>query len=115
MIKKLVLSLVLIVMLQMQPVIAHPGGHAPMDEQQAIRVAAMVVAQLVDTDAGLGFGKLKQNWTALPNEATQIHQRGPGYYIVRVVNAAEQRTLYVLMSVQGQIFDANFTGTFKGL
>jgi len=31
------------------------------------------------------------------------------------ISAAEQRTLYVLMSVQGQIFDANFTGTFKGL
>jgi hypothetical protein len=35
--------------------------------------------------------------------------------IISIFNAEEKRTLYVLMSEEGRVYDANFTGEFKGL
>lgn len=94
---------------------AHTGGHGPVDEQQARQIALKVAEQLAERDAGLGFGKLEPSWTGLPIEAVAIHRKGEGYYIVRVEHAGEDRTLFVLMSIAGEVYDANFSGKFQGL
>lgn len=64
---------------------------------------------------GLRFGQLKPSWKQLPVGSVRVHVRGNGYMILAVDNKTEGRTLFILMAESGQIYDVNFTGTFKGL
>lgn len=93
----------------------HGGSHAPVPPEVAKQVAGNVAQQFTQQDPGLGFGKLPDNWSALPQDQISIFKQGKGYYIVEVKNAAEEKSLYVLMAISGEVYDANFTGEFKGL
>jgi len=44
-----------------------------------------------------------------------IYTKGTGYIVVSVLNESEKKTLYILMSESGEVFDANFTGKFDGI
>ena len=94
---------------------AHSGGHGEivLNESQAISVAHTVIVQFITQDPGLGFGKLDSSWKALPAAAKKIHRKKDDYYIVGLTNG--NKTLYVLISIFGDVYDANFTGEFEGL
>lgn len=111
----LAVSIVIMSLVHGQVALAHGNGHGPVTEEQAIVVATAAVEQLVATDVGLGFGQLDSSWNELPTEAKRIESNGAGYYIVGVEHNGEARTLYFLMSITGDIYDANFTGEFEGL
>ena len=97
-------------------VLAHPGGHfTTISDDQAMAIGAAAAEQLVDYDVGLGFGKLTASWKGLSRDATRVHARGEGYYIVSVANTYEGETMFVLMSLSGTVYDINFTGEFEGL
>lgn len=115
MVKKFVSVIALLVVLQAQNVMAHGGGHGPVSPEQATAIALDAAQQFSDFDPGLGFGKLTSSWKTLTEEAAKIETRGDGYYIASVANEAEGKTLYVLMSASGSIYDANFTGEFPKL
>ncbi|HEY9033784.1 MAG TPA: DUF6488 family protein, partial [Pseudomonadales bacterium] len=82
---------------------------------EAINIARSVAVRLTESDQGMGFGRLDGSWTQLGANDTAISKSGPGYYIVALKNMAEDRTLYVLMSNTGDVYDANFTGLFDGI
>lgn len=88
---------------------------APITEQAAINTGKDVAVQLSMKDAGLGFGKLPASWSNLPAKNIKLHKKGEGYYIVSAANDEDKKTLFVLMSTEGEVFDANFTGEFKNL
>ncbi len=113
--RRILLALLLVWLIQPSSVLAHPGDHGPVNENQAMGIALYTADQLVEFDAGLGFGRLDASWQNLPVEVTRIHVRGNGYFIVGVENTFENRTLFVLMSDVGEVYDANFTGEFEGL
>jgi hypothetical protein len=115
MIKKLLISLFLLVGISVSGATAHPGGHAAINDNQAIALALYVADQLTEFDAGLGFGQLDGSWSNLPEDASTIHVRGAGYYVISVENTYERATLFVLMSESGEVYDANFDGVFEGL
>lgn len=97
-------------------VFAHSDkAHHPVSEKTAFSIAGNLARSFTNTDLGLGFGKLPSNWAVLPPASTKLFKRGAGYMIISVFNAAEKKTLYVLMSEEGRVYDANFTGEFKGL
>ena len=112
MIRKALSVLTLLLLFQAPNALAHSGGHGPIDEGQARAIAADVADQFADSDPGLGFGRLAASWKGIDLEAAKIHVKGAGYYIVALENQAEHKTLYVLMSSTGSVFDANFTGEF---
>lgn len=115
MIKKFCSVFIFLCMIHNQNALAHGGGHGPVNEQQAITIASKVAAQFVNQDPGLGFGTLKSSWKQISPSEKRIHVKGKGYYIVSLTNKTEAKTLFVLMSVSGEIYDANFTGKFQGL
>ena len=96
---------------------AHEGHeHSYITEFMAVLVAEKTITQLTQQDAGLGFGVLPASWSQLPSGNIKLHKNGDGYYIVSAKNDAEEKTLYVLMSSEnGNVYDVNFTGEFKGL
>lgn len=99
-----------------QQLFAHSDhSHGPISAAEAVALTAKVAKQLSSKDVGLGIGKLPASWAATPQSQIAIHEQGPGYYIVAAENKAEKKTLYVLMSFGGEVYDANFSGVFKGL
>lgn len=108
--------LLTIALLFASPAFAHPGGHGPpVDEAQALAIAENVARRLADEDFGLGFGQLKPSWKELPAGSVRTHIKGQGFMIMAVENPKESRTLFVLMSENGSVYDANFTGVFGRL
>ncbi|WP_339672444.1 DUF6488 family protein [Dasania marina] len=103
-----------LVLLASQQVFAH-SDHTPITEAKAAALAADIATQLSKKDLGLDIGKLVANWALVPKESIIIATKGRGYYIVAVENKREEKTLYVLMSSGGDVYDANFSGTFKGI
>ena len=95
--------------------LAHSGGHKAISDEQALEVATDVVTQLTSRDVGLGFGQIDASWNNLPKDRSRLHTKERRYYIVSVENAQEGRTLYILMSPGGDVYDANFTGEFSQL
>ena len=112
MMKKLISLFALLFMLQAQNALAHGGGHGPISQFKAVTIALDAVDQFTTFDSGLGFGKLDSSWKGLSRDTATIVTKGQGYYIVSVANKAEGKTMYVLMSASGDIYDANFTGEF---
>ncbi|OUS40516.1 hypothetical protein A9R00_05650 [Oleispira antarctica] len=90
-------------------------SHDPISAEKAQVVATKIANQFTKNDAGLGFGKLPLNWLDLPAEQSSLHKQGKGYYIVKLDNNDENKSLYVLMSNTGEAYDANFSGEFKDL
>lgn len=103
------------IILSAQVANAHPGGHGPIDEKHAIEIALDVSEQFVEFDPGLDFGKLHPSWKNIPIENGAINKKGNGYYIVSITNKHQGKILYILLSINGEVYDANFTGVFPGL
>lgn len=113
--KRLIILALLSTLFSVQQVSAH-GSHEQVSEQAALKIGAEMSHQMVSNDAGLGFGKLAESWKSVAiGEDVKLHQRGRGYYIVAVVNSIEKKTLYVLMSNTGEVYDTNFSGEFNGV
>lgn len=114
---KTLFSIVLtLLLLNGQPVLAHSDhAHGPISEAKAKQLAANVVAHLSKQDAGLDIGKLPASWSAVVLDGIAMHKTGKGFFILSVINASLNQTLYVLMSDTGEVYDVNDTGVFEGL
>lgn len=98
-----------------QTAMAHGDHSHPVNEKQAQQIALDMVWQFTQNDPGLDFGKLPASWGKQEIVSATIYKTGPGYRIVQVSNLAETTSLYVLMSITGDVYDANFTGDFPAL
>jgi len=112
MFKRLYSIAIVLVMLQAQNALAHTGGHGPINPETANYIALNAVDQFTEFDPGLGFGMLPGSWKKLSLDSAKIEVEGDGYYIVSVENKTEGKKLYFLISIVGDIYDANFTGDF---
>jgi Family of unknown function (DUF6488) len=106
----------LLVVLGTQQALAHSDHqHDPISDAKALTLATEVSTQLSSKDTGLEIGQLPTSWGSIPEKNASIYKKGKGYIIVSVLNNNEKKTLYVLMSQGGDVYDANFSGTFKGI
>ncbi|MDG1904637.1 MAG: DUF6488 family protein [Arenicella sp.] len=106
-------------LLSFHSVVAH-GDHEydfplVISESVAVIVAQRAATSMTRKDAGLGFGQLSENWATIPKEDKAIFKKGPGYYVVSILNRNESKTLYVLISESGDVYDANMSGDFNTL
>lgn len=114
--KILLVALTLLTLCASQSLLAHSDhSHGPISTSAAQSLALDVAKNLASRDAGLGFGQLAKSWQSIPAKNVVITKTGKGYYIVSVLNESENKTLHVLMSDGGEVYDANFTGKFKGV
>jgi hypothetical protein len=95
---------------------AHEGhDHNYVTESKAITIGKDTATHFTQNDPGFGFGKLPVSWRDLPAANAKLLKNGEGYYIVTVTNEVEKKTLFLLMTSNGDVYDANFTGEFKQL
>jgi hypothetical protein len=102
-----------------QYAIAH-GDHEHQEPRVISETVALIVAQRAVTsmsrkDAGLGFGQLDESWSTVAKQDMAIYKKGVGYYVASVLNKNEDKTLFLLMSDSGEVYDANFSGQFDGI
>ncbi len=108
--------LILAALFVSQALFAHTDHqHGPISESAAQTLALEVADNLSSRDAGRGFGQLPKTWASVAAKNVAISKKGKGYYIVSVLNESEQKTLYILMSDGGEVYDANFSGKFEGI
>lgn len=95
--------------------LAHGSGHAPISEQKALLIATQITKGFANIDPQLGFGKVPGSWANITSDAATIYQSGDGYRIIKVINPNEEGALYILMSDEGEVYDANTSGKFDGV
>ena len=89
--------------------------HAHVNDQTVLPIAKEAAADLTKKDQGLGFGKLSASWNDVPIKNAKVYKKYQGYYVVSLTNDVEKKTIYFVISVEGDVYDANFTGEFKSL
>ena len=92
---------------------SHSDHGEPLNEEQAIIVAAKYLEIMVEKSEASNDGKLNSSWTKVMDK--KIFKKSLQYFIVSFRNVEEQKTLYVLINVYGEYVAANFRGKFKGL
>ncbi|GJM02173.1 MAG: hypothetical protein DHS20C08_06740 [Rhodomicrobium sp.] len=86
------------------------------DEKGALTASATAINTLVQQALPVEGGLLDESWAKVGDDARTIHKTGKGYFIVLVKNeTGEESSLYLLLSDKGELYDANYTGSFEGL
>ena len=95
------------------------GGHGTLpnmiDEKGAIAAATMAVSAIIEQSLDVEGAYLDAAWIATNDADKKIGGKGNGYYIVSFDNNATGKTLYLLLSDRGEVYDANYSGKFEGL
>jgi uncharacterized membrane-anchored protein len=107
-------SIVVIALLMLSIAQAHEGhDHAPVTMKKAVEIALATARDAsLNAQPLLGLPQLDQSWRNLPASAAQIYENGRGYYLVRVANPVQTKTLYVRILLDGRVDAANFFGDF---
>ena len=96
------------------------GGHnhapAPkLGDQGVIDAATKAVSAMIDKKIQVEGAQLGEEWRNIPAEDKKIGKKGTGYRIIAFTDKKAAKTLHLLLSDSGQLYDANYTGVFKGL
>jgi hypothetical protein len=113
-IKSLFLSVIAVVF-STQLAFAHGSGHGtPISDTAALKAATEAVSLLVSQKEKVQGAPLDASWSSVPETGKKLHRKASGFYIVSFQQSAD-KTLYVLISDQGEFYDANYTGKFEGV
>jgi Family of unknown function (DUF6488) len=88
---------------------------AKIDDQGAIAAASKYVPLMIARKTPVEGAELDAEWGTTADENKAISKKGQGYYVVSFNNPAKGKMLYLLLSDTGELYNANFTGTFIGL
>lgn len=96
------------------------GGHThgsqsqKIDDKTAIATASKGVAKIIEQKQPVEGVALDAAWANVTEGNKKISKKGNGYYIVSFAGE-NAKTLYVLLSDAGEVYDANYSGKFEGL
>ncbi len=94
---------------------AHVGGHHEINEIDIIPMATEHVKMLISKGVEIkDIGKLAPSWGQVP-EQNKNFKKKKGAYIVSFKHANEEKTLYLLLSSEGHLYEVNYTGQFTNL
>ena len=91
------------------------GTPAKLDDKGIIIAASNGVKAIIKQKQLIEGKSLDEAWGNTPNSAKSISKKGNGYSVVKFDSKDAKKTLYVLLSDVGEIYDANFSGEFSGL
>lgn len=108
-------AILISLMLSTNLAFAHGGGHAKIKESQAIDYSDKKLAIIVNKQIKIEGEKLDKSWLNIAKSNKKIFKKGEGYYITTFKNDKNNKTLYVLLSQAGELYDANYNGKFEGI
>lgn len=89
------------------------GAESLITAEDALEAASGAIDALIAQQYLVGGAVLPESWKTATNNT--IETENPNYIIVRVAHPTENKSLYLLFSTEGELYDANFTGQFEGL
>jgi hypothetical protein len=96
-----------------QLALSHASHGAPLNDQQAMEKAIEYTGMIIEKPDAIKGVTLDDSWKAVTE--TNIHKKDLRYFIVSLYNASQNKTLYLLINSYGELYDANFDGTFDDL
>ncbi|MBT5165709.1 MAG: hypothetical protein HOM46_00470 [Nitrosomonadales bacterium] len=112
---KYIITILISLMLSTSLAFAHGGGHAKIKESQVIEYSDKNIASIVRQQIEIEGKKLDKSWLNISKSNKKIYKKGEGYYITTFKNDTNNKTLYILLSEAGELYDANYSGKFEGL
>ncbi|KGJ94193.1 DUF6488 family protein [Thalassotalea sp. ND16A] len=109
--KNLMVMLFIGLMLNMGTALAH-GAHGKISEKQAIQVAIKATQKLTFKDFGFNVGKLDESWESLTTEDFKLYAAQVSRYIISASNKADNKTIYFLMTMSGEVLKVNQEAKF---
>lgn len=101
---------------------SHEHGHShsttkpkSLGSKELISLASKHVIAMVSIKHSIEKAPLASSWTKIPDTQKSIAKKGADYSIVKFEDSAAKKSLFILVSETGELYDANFTGEFKGL
>lgn len=86
-------------------VLAH-NDHSTISEQSAIKIASKSVQQMTFKDLGYQAGKLDASWKSVRAEDIEVIDSKEGFYMLRAANKATNKSLYLKITVTGEVLEA---------
>jgi len=93
---------------------SHGEEAKKIDDKGAIAAASNGVAAIIEQKHQVEGSALDAAWATTADADKKISKKGNGYYIVSFAGK-DSKTLYVLLSDAGEVYDANYSGAFEGL
>ena len=109
--KNLMVILFIALMLNTGTALAH-GDHGKINAKQAIQVAIKATQKLTFKDFGFNVGKLDESWKSLTTEDFKLYAAQANRYIVSASNKADNKTIYFLMTMSGEVLKVNQEAKF---
>ena len=109
--KSLITALFITLMFSVSSAFAHTE-HGKVSPKAAIQIAAKATQQLTFKDLGFNVGKLSENWKNLTTEDFKLHGAEANRYVVSANNKFENKTIYFLMTVSGEVLKVNSEANF---
>lgn len=95
--------------------LAHSEHAHSLSANETAALGVEIARKLAVEDLSLPVGQLPSSWLDIPESHASIFKEGKGYLIVSVLNKVEDKTLFILMSASGEVYDVNFSGAFPKL
>jgi len=106
---------VIAILFSAQLAFAHGSGHGtPISDAATLKAASEAVSMLVSQKEKVAGAPLDAAWANVPETSRKLHRKVAGFTIVSFQQSPD-KTLYVLLSDQGEYYDANYTGKFEGV
>jgi hypothetical protein len=112
--KYLILTLISFI-ISINVAFAHGGEHTRIKESQVIEYSDKNIAIVVDQQIKIEGKKLDKSWLNIAKSNKKIYKKGEGYYISTFIDTQNNKTLYILLSNAGELYDANYSGKFEGI
>ena len=98
----------------------HDHGHShgtqtKLDDNGAIAAASKGVSAIIGQKQLIAGAALDAAWEKTASTAKSVSEKGKGYFIVKFDSQDTGKSLYLLLSDAGEVYDANYTGQFAGL
>ena len=102
MIKFALISLI-VAMLSVSQVNAHPGGHGKISAIEAKELALRAAKMLTFKDHGMSVGKIDKSWATVSFDQFNVVQENGARFILQADNSVTKETLYFTVSKQGEV------------
>lgn len=109
--KNLIAALFITLMFSTNSVFAHTD-HEKISPKTAIQIAVKATQKLTFKDFGFKVGKLSENWKDLTTEDFKLHAAEGNQYVVSANNKSENKTIYFLMTMSGEVLKVNSEAKF---
>ena len=91
---------------------AHGAHGAHFEKSDAIDLASRYLVTIVKKKTPIEGKALDSSWLNIPSSDKAVTNEEEWYFIVSMHNSGKKKTLFMLISKKGKLYQVNFSGKF---